>query len=177
MDKSFTDALIAVANFVGGIDTLIAHSFGAATALVAQRDLGASVNKQVLVNTFDRCYWLVEEFAKDIGASHSVVRAMREKMAAPYGGDIHWNCVPLTDMLAISKVPTLLIHDTTNGEITFRDCAMLMSIRPHVGLYVTHALAPHQALGASEVQKRVVVSFLRELRNVASVSIRATRFV
>jgi pimeloyl-ACP methyl ester carboxylesterase len=120
MDKSFTDALNAVANFVGGIDTLIAHSFGASTALVAQRDLGTSVNKQVLVNTFDRCHWLVEEFAKDIGASHSVVRAMREKMAAPYGGDIDWNRVPLTDMLAISNSPyfTHSRHDRRRDHVS-----------------------------------------------------------
>jgi pimeloyl-ACP methyl ester carboxylesterase len=152
----FANAVNAVANFSGQVDTLIAHSFGAAMALLAQRDWGMSVKKQVLVSTFDSCQWFIDEFAKYIGVSRAVVRAMQEKMAAPYGGWFDWNRVSLGDMLAISKVPTLLIHDTTDGEIPFQHSATLMLAGPHMSIYVTHDLGHHRVLGAADVHKRVV---------------------
>jgi pimeloyl-ACP methyl ester carboxylesterase len=152
----FANAVNAVANFAGQVDTLVAHSFGAAMALMAQRDWGTSVKRQVLVSTFDSCQWFIDEFAKYIGASRAVVRAMQEKMAAPYGGWFDWSRVALSDMLAISKVPTLLVHDTTDGEIPFQHSATLMSAGPHVSIYMTHDLGHHRVLGAEEVHQRVV---------------------
>jgi pimeloyl-ACP methyl ester carboxylesterase len=152
----FADAVNTVANFAGEIDTLIAHSFGAAMALMTQRDWGMTVKKQVLVSTFESCQWFIDEFAKYIGASRQVVRAMQEKMAAPYAGRFDWNRVSLVDMLALSRVSTLLVHDTTDGEIPFQHSATLATAGSHVSIYVTHDLGHHRLLGSPDVHHRVV---------------------
>jgi pimeloyl-ACP methyl ester carboxylesterase len=152
----FPAAINAVANYVGQIDLLVAHSFGSAMALTAQRDWGMRVRKQVLISSFDNCSWFMEEFAKYLGVSKQVIGMMQKKMSDRYNGAFDWNRLSLTDMLAISRVPTLLIHDTMDAEIPFEHSVNLRSAGAHVSLHATHDLGHHRVLGSAEVLSKIV---------------------
>jgi pimeloyl-ACP methyl ester carboxylesterase len=152
----FSSAISAVANYVGVIELLIAHSFGSAMALIAQRDWGTQVRRQVLLSTFDNCDWFMDEFAKYMGISAPVIRAMQQKMTNRYNGCFDWSRLSLADMIAISKVPTLLVHDTMDAEIPFQHSMNLFAVGPHVSLHATHNLGHHKILGSAEVVEKIL---------------------
>jgi pimeloyl-ACP methyl ester carboxylesterase len=152
----FPAAINSVANYVGDIELLVAHSFGSAMALTAQRDWGIKVRQQVLISTFDNCNWFLDEFAKYLGLSKPVMRAMQKKMSDRYSGGFDWNRLSLVDMLAISKVRTLLVHDTMDAEIPFQHSVNLLAAGAHVSLHATHDFGHHKILGSVDVLAKII---------------------
>jgi pimeloyl-ACP methyl ester carboxylesterase len=152
----FPAAINAVANFAGDIELLVAHSFGSAMALIAQRDWGMKVRQQVLISSFDDCMWFIDEFVKYLGVSQPVIRRMQKKMVDRYNGGFDWSRLSLVDMLAISKIRTLLIHDTADPEVPFQHSMNLLSAGSHVSLHATNDLGHHRILGSDEVIGKII---------------------
>jgi outer membrane protein OmpA-like peptidoglycan-associated protein len=124
--------------------------------VTAQRDWGTRIRKQILISTFDNCNGLLDEFAKYLGLSKPVIRAMQKKMSDRYSGGFDWNRLSLVDMLAISKVRTLLIHDTMDAEIPFQHSVNLLTAGSHVSLHATHDLGQHKILGGVDVLAKII---------------------
>jgi pimeloyl-ACP methyl ester carboxylesterase len=152
----FAGAVHAVAQHIGPIHTLMAHSFGVAMALFARRDWGVEAQRQVYFSCFDHCTWITNTFAQYVGVSATVVERMQQMMVDRHGGRFTWNQLSVVEMLRRTKQPTLLVHDQDDGEIPFQHSVVLHRVMPQSELHATSGLGHHRLLGNASVINRVV---------------------
>jgi pimeloyl-ACP methyl ester carboxylesterase len=151
----FAAAISAVAKHYGDIHTLIAHSFGAATAMMARRDWGVTVQRQILISSIDHVKWITHMFEQYVGAAPAIVERMRQRMVERHNGSFDWAQLSVMDMLHQARQPTLLIHDQDDAEIPFQHSLNLLRCAPHAQLHVTSGLGHHRLLGNESVITRV----------------------
>lgn len=152
----FAGAVHAVAEYAGSLDGVIAHSFGAAMALLAARDWGVSASRQVLISAFDHCKWITEAFARHAGLSPAVVNRMQRMMVERHNGRIDWAQFSVVEMLRMSNRPTLLIHDEQDPEIPFAHSVALLAGAAKARLHATRGLGHHRLLGDRSVIEGVL---------------------
>jgi pimeloyl-ACP methyl ester carboxylesterase len=152
----FAGAVHAVAQHAGTIHTLIAHSFGAAMALFAQRDWNVQTQQQIYISSFDHCLWFTEAFGQYIGIKPAVLERMRQMMMKRHNGQFSWEQLSVVEMLRRTTQPTLLIHDQEDGEIPFEHSVALFRAAPYAEMHATCGLGHHRLLGNAEVISRVL---------------------
>lgn len=152
----YAAAVAAVAEHVGQVHVLLAHSFGAGAAMWSQRDWGWRAQRQILVGALDNLKWVTEEFGRCVGLSHDVLRRGQGLLASRYGGKLDWDNLSVVDMLWATNKPTLLVHDADDDEIPFAHCMALQRGFPAARLHITDGLGHHRLLGDPGVIERVV---------------------
>lgn len=152
----FASAVYAVAQYAGGLDGVIAHSFGAAMALLAARDWGVEANRHVLISAFDHCKWFTEAFGRYAGLPPAVVERMRHMMVERHNGRIDWDQMSVVGMLQMTNRPTLLIHDEDDPEIPFAHSVALVNGTAKAKLHATRGLGHHRLLSDQSVIDRVL---------------------
>lgn len=152
----FAGAIHAVANHIGDIHTLIAHSFGVAMALLARRDWSLEAHKQVYISGINHCKWITDMFANYSGASDKVIERMQQIMIERYSGRFIWDQLSVVEMLRRTKEATLLIHDQDDGEIPFEHSVALHKAARMSDLQLTKGLGHHRLLGDAAVIQSVV---------------------
>jgi pimeloyl-ACP methyl ester carboxylesterase len=151
----FAAAISAVAKHCGDVHTLIAHSFGAATAMMARRDWGLQAERQILISSIDHVKWITQMFEQYVWASPAIVERMRQMMVERYNGRFAWDQLSVVDMVHAAKQPTLLIHDQDDAEIPFQHSLNILRASTHAQLHVSAGLGHHRLLGNTTVITRV----------------------
>jgi pimeloyl-ACP methyl ester carboxylesterase len=152
----FAAAVAEVAQYVGPVHTILAHSFGVAMALYAQRDWGTQAKAHVLISSFDHCKWFTDAFSNYIGLKPGVMAYARQLMVERYSGRLNWENMSVVEMLRQLNKPTLVMHDQDDGEIPFQHSVSLMQAAPHAQFHATKGLGHHRLLGDAEAIQRVV---------------------
>lgn len=152
----YAAAVAAVAERLGSVHTLVAHSFGASMALFAQRDWGLACSRQIYISSFDHCKWFTEAFAHYLGLQPGVIEQARRMMVERHSGRLDWNGLSVVEMLRRTKQPTLIVHDQDDEEIPFQHSLSLLEAAPHAQFHATRLLGHHRLLGSREVIDRVV---------------------
>jgi pimeloyl-ACP methyl ester carboxylesterase len=152
----FASAIAAVAKFAGPIHTLLAHSFGVAMALYAQRDWGVEVQRQVLISSFDHCKWFTDAFAAYVGLKPEVMARARQLMVNRYPSRLDWEQLSVVEMLRCAPKPTLILHDTDDLEIPFQHSLSLLQAAPSAQFHSTSGCGHHRLLGHASVIEHVV---------------------
>lgn len=153
----FSAAIAAVARHVGPIHTILAHSFGVAMALYAQRDWGVESKAQILISSFDHCKWFTDAFSAYLGLRPGVMEQARQKMVDRYSGRFNWDQMSVVEMLRRTRQETFLIHDLEDPEIPFKhSIALWVQGAPSARFLATSGLGHHRLLGNPEVIGRVV---------------------
>lgn len=118
----FARALTAVADTVGGVHAVLAHSLGAAAAALAMRD-GLRVAKVVFVSpAADPPSW-VGPFAARLGVAPGVLRRLRMRSERRLG--MRWQELRVPDLAARFDTPLLVIHDRDDTEVPVSDGAAI----------------------------------------------------
>lgn len=161
----FAAAINRVAQSVGGVDHLIAHSFGSAMALYAKRDWGTAFRSQVLISPFHDCLWFIEAFGQHVGIKPAVLSTMRRWMSERHGGRVDWNRLSLPDMLRETGGRTLLIHDEEDLEVPVTHSLAIHEAVPATEIQLTRGFGHHRILGSAAVMEGVI-RFLRATAEV-----------
>jgi pimeloyl-ACP methyl ester carboxylesterase len=157
----FAAAVHAVVKQVGHVHVAITHSFGAAGALLAQRDWGDIADNFVLVSPIESCMWFTEMFREYAGVSAAVMARARQIVVDRYNGRFLWERMSVVDLVRSARRPTLLIHDRDDAEIPFAHSTAILEAGNHVERHATSDLGHHRLLGDSRVIARVV-KFVKE---------------
>ncbi len=153
---AYAGAIHAVAQASGRLHGIVAHSFGAAMALLAMRDWGTDAQRLVLISAFEHCRWLCDAFGRYAGLPPAVVDRMRQMLVERHNGRVDWNRMSVVEMLRTINRPTLLVHDEDDGEIPFSHSIALLQGAPNATMHVTRGLGHHRLLGQACVIDRVV---------------------
>lgn len=106
----YREAMAAVAAACGPIGAVVAHSFGALTALswLAERPAGSNLRAAVLVGVPHDAGYLLDAFASAMGLEAAVLTRLRGLFRARYGDDPEgFSAARLAQQL---RVPLLLVH-------------------------------------------------------------------
>jgi pimeloyl-ACP methyl ester carboxylesterase len=152
----FASAIAAVAAHAGPLHAVLAHSFGGAMALYAQRDWGVLAPRMVLVSSFDHCNWFTDAFADHVGLTPGVLARVRERLVRLYGGRLDWARMSVVDMLRASDAQTLVVHDEDDDEIPFEHGLALAAARTGVTFKRTRGYGHHLVLRSASVIDDVV---------------------
>jgi pimeloyl-ACP methyl ester carboxylesterase len=152
----FAGAVSAVADTIGEIDSVIAHSFGVAATLLACRDWGVTAKRQIYISSFSHCIWFTEAFGKYLRIRTDIVSRMRDMMVTRYTGRFEWSQLSVSDMLQDTNMPTLLIHDRNDNEIPYAHFQQLVCAKPQAETFTTNGLGHHFLLRNAEVINSVV---------------------
>ena len=152
----FAGTVHAVATFAGSLHAVLAHSFGAAMALLAARDWGVAANRHVLISAFDHCKWFCNAFGHHTGLTQDVIERMQRMMTERHNGRFDWNQASVIEMLRSTRRPALLIHDEDDPEIPFAHSVALLHGAPNAALHATRGLGHHRLLADRSVIDRIV---------------------
>jgi pimeloyl-ACP methyl ester carboxylesterase len=160
----FARALRAVADAVGGVEGVVAHSLGAAATALALRD-GLAVRRVVfLAPPADPPAW-VAPFAARLGVSPEVVERMRRRSENRLG--LSWDELKVARLAARYTAPLLVIHDREDAEVPLADGAAIVAAWEGARLVETAGLGHHRLLRDPGVVERTVAFVAREDRGGA----------
>jgi len=153
---NWADSLRVILNDIGDVECIIAHSLGAGAVTMAS-NLGLSTKKIVLIAGMQDAKKITDRFAKRFGIPLDIIQKMRQytwitrqKNLERYGTD--WKDVFVSSF----KVPTLIIHDQDDKEVSINDAKLLQSHWPWAKLHVTQGLGHRRILYDRSVVKKVV---------------------
>lgn len=151
-------AIGTVANAVGPLHGVIAHSLGAGAGLLALRDYGLATPRFVSIGAFSDCRWFTEAFGALVGMQPAAVAGMREILSRRYSHRVDWSRLAITEALRASRdhTRTLLIHDAHDREVPHAHAQMLSRAQPGVPLLTTRGLGHRRILRDAEVIVRAV---------------------
>lgn len=150
----FCDALIAIQQQIASVDTVVAHSLGAMSAVLATHR-GLHVKRLVLLaphldvqKMFDSYRQLLSLNTKLASRFHSIIG---RKMADILGTNDPWGVLTPDALLCDSEIPGLLVYDQTDEEIPQQ---LFKDIERH---WQQSSVIKTQDLGHSRLLKDAVV--------------------
>ncbi len=149
----FRDAILAVADQVGPLHGVVAHSMGGAGTAVAL-DAGLSLNRAVFIGSPVRLSEMSRRFSEFIGLPDEVRSEMERRLEIRY--HVKWNKVSVAEFAPRMTVPLLVFHDRGDVEVPFTDGAALAQLWPGAELVPTSALGHRRILRDRAVIERSV---------------------
>jgi len=147
----FARALRAVADSVGGLHGVVAHSLGAAAVALALRD-GLRVARVVLLAAAAEPPTWVERFAARFGLPPHVVDEMRRRSERRIG--MSWTELNVPALARGFEAPALLVHDRLDLEVPIADAAAIAAAWPGATLVETRGLGHNGLLRDPAVTTR-----------------------
>lgn len=149
----FARALRAVADSVGGLHGLAAHSLGAAAAALAMRD-GLRVDRVVMLGAAaDPPLW-VRRFADELGLPPRIVDELRVRSERRIG--MPWRELHLPTLAASCEASLLVVHDRDDAEVPVADASAIVAASPRATLLETSGLGHNRLLRDPDVIARAV---------------------
>jgi pimeloyl-ACP methyl ester carboxylesterase len=149
----FARALVAVERELGGVEAVVAHSFGSAAAILAM-DMGMPVPRLAVIagpaRTWD-VLWRFTQFLRMRGAVAERFMAECEKLVGRRVEDLHQ-----VDVVARLNPPGLIVHDRDDAEVPYADGVALANAWPAAELRTMTGLGHRRILRDPEVVRQVV---------------------
>lgn len=153
------DAIADVAAAVGPLHGIIAHSFGAAAALLAFTRRGTHAPRNVMVAPNVLIDDAVRRFAKMVGLDEADRIALEQRLATQTGvgiGDLR-----LPNIAAQRDDALLIYHDREDREVSFEHASQLAATWPNAQLVETAGLGHRRILREGAVLA-AIVEFVRD---------------
>ena len=154
----FADCVAGVAQAIGPLHAIVAHSFGAAAVLLAHARGGVEAPRNVLVAPNVLVADSLERFASELGLDDQDRAAFERRIEERTGTTI--------DSLAVERLAgsrdagLLVIHDRDDREVPFRQGERLAAAWPNAQLHATDGLGHRRVLRDADVIARTV-AFVR----------------
>jgi pimeloyl-ACP methyl ester carboxylesterase len=162
----FSEAILDVAEKVGPLAGVVAHSFGgASTALAISR--GLRPDRVVFVGPAADPVMATRRFAAALGLPDPALRAMRSRLERKIG--VQFEALNIPRLAAGFDVPLRVVHDREDREIPWEEGSVIAAAWPGAELLTTHGLGHYRILHDPEVI-RGTVEFLRRDAAVALTS-------
>jgi len=144
----FAGALRAVADRVGDVDALIAHSFGCAAATLAMHD-GLHVNRVVFIAPPVDPATYTRRFSEILHLDAAIMDGMKQCIERRFHRK--WTDFSVAGMAPTMTAPLLVIHDDGDDEIPLRESEQIVERWPSSRLMVTSGLGHHRILRDASV--------------------------
>jgi len=153
---SWAKSVSAVVESLGEVECIVAHSLGAASVTLAS-NLGLESNKIVLISPMNDANAVTDRFGNYFGISLDIIHNMREYtwklnrgFIDLYGKD--WKDILVSDF----HVPTLIIHDKNDEEISINDSKILLKTWNWAKFIETKGLGHRKILYSRKVMSDIV---------------------
>ena len=146
-------ALRAVADQLGGVDAIVAHSMGAATAMVAMAQ-GLDVRAAALLAPAVSLEGAFDTFTQIFALPPRAVVGLRNEIERRFGRDV-WQVYAGTTLAPRFDVPALIVHDDDDPQVPVSDGVALAAVWPGAQLVRTKGLAHHRVIRDDAVIERV----------------------
>ena len=103
-----------LAQKLGTVDIVIAHSLGANATMYADQNLGANIKRQILIAPPGRISAMVTIFCEVIGFNQKVRVQIVQNLQAKFGEDFDSFSAP--ELAPSNKIPTLVFHDLNDND-------------------------------------------------------------
>ncbi len=165
---TFSIALRGVAEALGDVSGVIAHSMGGAATNVAVGD-GLDVETVVLLAPPLSAETVTEDFADAMNIPPRARRALRRRLRQRFHTYAWQRLGPVLNRLdARARVATLIVHDEDDLEVPFVRGEALAAAWPGAQLHITSGLGHRKILRAPEVVDTVVEFVDRAVRRGVS---------
>lgn len=153
---NWADSLKAVINTIGRAECIIAHSLGAGAVTVAS-NLGLDTNKFIFIAPMNDGKDITDLFGKHLDIPMGIMHKMRQytwqnnrACLEKYGND--WEDILLSNF----NVPTLIIHDEDDQEVSVNHSLLLVKTWTWADLIITSGLGHRKILYDRFVLKKVL---------------------
>lgn len=153
----FTDAILAAAEHVGKVDTLIAHSIGGAAAFNALAG-GLDVQKLVILGAPSSILDVIDDFCSRLNLDDRYRQYLAQYLRDNYSPDIE--ALAPRNLAKKMSVPGLIVHDKQDIDVGFKQAEALHKNWSNSKLILTEGLG-HRRILSDEGVVRAIVSFVR----------------
>lgn len=152
------NAISATSKHYGGFDTIIAHSFGGATAIIAATGFipgmeRLHVSRLAIIGAPSRLDFIFGGFAKALGMSSKALRHM--ELEAEKSTGLHPSTFKGEQLLAGLDVPVLILHAEDDKEVGEENARRYQGIAPHISLEWANGLGHRRIVSDSTVIARL----------------------
>lgn len=160
-----TLVLSHIAKEFGPIDTIIGHSFGTGTTLLALDKFDVEAPKVVLIGAYSRVSFIIDLFSGLFNLNQATKDAMQqlgsEKFADSYG--IKWDWENIAPIETVKSYPgkLLFIHDETDHEVPMEEVEELHQSMPTAEILITSGFGHRRILRNKEVVS-TVLAFIKD---------------
>jgi pimeloyl-ACP methyl ester carboxylesterase len=154
-----SEALLEVAAAFPPLHGVIAHSFGAASTLVAI-SRGLAPRRVVTLSAPASIAFLLDSFAAQLELPVAVMDVHRRLMEQRFGADI-WRRLSPTEIARGLNIPALLVHDQEDHDVPWQEGEALARAWPGANWVRTQGLGHRRILRDPEVVARSV-AFMTE---------------
>lgn len=148
------DVILQIANEVGGIDYVVAHSQGGVWAAYAHR-FGLSSQGMVLIGTAATHRTIIDKFAAMHGLDDKIVKGLEQRITSTYGPDA-WSKFSPSSLMRDSALPGLIIHCSDDKVIPASDAEATHSAWPGTQLDLVSGVGHFHILKSPAVIDRIV---------------------
>jgi pimeloyl-ACP methyl ester carboxylesterase len=153
------DCVADVGASVGPLHAIVAHSFGAAGALLAYTRHGVRAPRNVMLAPNVLIDEAIHKFARMVGLDETDRIALEQRLAAQTGVGI--DELRLPQLTARRDDALLVIHDSDDDEVGFRHGEQLAATWPNATMHETSGLG-HRRILRDDAVIEAVVEFARE---------------
>lgn len=154
----FAGAVRAVIHQLGGVNSIITHSFGGATTVFALTHLECSleVERLVLIGVPSNTQMVVKE-ALDFMNVPTVARTHFKKILRKKANNISFELVNVEENLGKAKVNSILVvHDKFDKSVPFESAERIVERWDKVNLIVTQGMGHYKVMKNPKVVEMVV---------------------
>lgn len=141
----FKRAIDAVSKAIGPVSAVIGHSFGAATALLAIRDLGLMPERVVLVSGYAGFEVVLHQLRSIFAVSSSVLERAFQRLFTRYSDRFDADELSPVSALRSLRCPTLILHDEDDAVVPVEHAERLLAAS-HAGTLVRTSGLGHHAI-------------------------------
>lgn len=127
-----------VAQQLGGIAAVIAHSMGGHSTMVALRD-GLEVDAVVLLSPSSRLANALTRFTEMLSLPPRAATALKQKLERRFGAQL-WDEVEGTALVENVRAPALIVHDPDDPQVPVQDSERLVAAWEEARLVTTEGL-------------------------------------
>jgi pimeloyl-ACP methyl ester carboxylesterase len=144
----FAEVVLVVAEKVGPLAGVVAHSFGgAATALAISR--GLRPGRVVFVGPAADPVMATRRFAAALGLPEPALRAMRSRLESKVG--VEFEALRIPRLVAGFDVPLRVVHDREDPEVPWEEGSTIAAAWPGAEFITTHGLGHYRILHDAQV--------------------------
>jgi pimeloyl-ACP methyl ester carboxylesterase len=139
-----TEGLMAVADAIGPVSGVIAHSLGTTAVLLAASRFGFKPDRFIAVSPMASTRTMTEHYSRMTGFSPAVVEEMRARLERSVG--FRWDEIEPLNLASAFETETLVIHDHDDLELPASEGEALARRMPAADTVLTEGLGHRRIL-------------------------------
>jgi pimeloyl-ACP methyl ester carboxylesterase len=157
--SDMADCVGQLAEHLGGIHAVIAHSFGCAATMLAHREYGTDAPRNVFLAPAAMATRAVGGFAELLALEERDEAALRQRLAVESG--VRADDLSVSALASDRDAGLLIIHDQADPEVSFEQAQLLATHWPAAQLIATEGLGHRRLLRDPEVVRDAVAYAIR----------------